>query len=262
MHSLPFSSLVRTGFFLFVFLGLVRQGLAQDASMGFYPDSLRSANLEAKFISLKLSIDPGDLAEIGNLKAHIRIQKDSVIWCSLNSLGGIEVVRCLLTPDSVKVIERISNVVLIGDYSILEKEFQIPVRFSDLQSILLNDFFEFSGIPNPRYSLPVNTGGLLEFSLYPPDSARKAFIQSFVMALKDRKARRVQIDSPSESRSLVVQYSAPASFGQVLFSESVQCSIVYPGFSDRFSFEVLKANVEETLDFPFKVPRRFKSDER
>src|SRR4026208_2558948 len=44
-----------------------------------------------------------------DFNAFIRIRKDSVIWVSINAALGIEAFRIMITPDSVKVLNKIDK---------------------------------------------------------------------------------------------------------------------------------------------------------
>ena len=52
-------------------------------------------------------------------KGSIRIQKDSVIWISLSPLL-IEAFRCMFTPDSVYIVNRLERSYYAGNYDILQ----------------------------------------------------------------------------------------------------------------------------------------------
>ncbi|MDR1725462.1 MAG: DUF4292 domain-containing protein [Bacteroidales bacterium] len=67
----------------------------------------------------------------------LRLQKDSVIWVSVSSLG-FEVARLLLREDSVFALNKLEKEVLIGDYKTFEKQFGLPLSFSIAQKALLD----------------------------------------------------------------------------------------------------------------------------
>ena len=69
---------------------------------------------------------------------QIRIKKDSLIWFSLTPGLGIEIVRGLLTTDSVFILNRFENSYMKGNYNDLEKIAGAKLTFNDLQCILTN----------------------------------------------------------------------------------------------------------------------------
>lgn len=78
-----------------------------------------------------------------SFKANIRIKNDSAIWISITPLFGIEVARVMITQDTVKVINRINKEYFIGDYTYINKRFNVELEFETIQSILLGNSIPF-----------------------------------------------------------------------------------------------------------------------
>lgn len=72
--------------------------------------------------------------------ANLRIRRDSVIWLSVSALLGIEVARIYITPDSVKLMSRMNATYWMGSLEQLQERFGVPLRFSDLESLLAGQF--------------------------------------------------------------------------------------------------------------------------
>ena len=60
-----------------------------------------------------------------DFNAFIRMRKDSVLWVSVNALLGIEAFRVLITPDSVKVINKLDKVVQLRSVSLSEGDYKV-----------------------------------------------------------------------------------------------------------------------------------------
>ena len=58
-------------------------------------------------VSFKFSLASKNLKSLPQIKGSMRIKKDSVIWISIAPVG-IEMARCLITPDSIKLHSKIS----------------------------------------------------------------------------------------------------------------------------------------------------------
>lgn len=71
-----------------------------------------------------------------SFKGDLRIQRDSAIWMSVKPALGLEVARVLITPDTIKLIDRINKKYLIEPFSYLERVYRAPLSFSTLQSLL------------------------------------------------------------------------------------------------------------------------------
>ena len=71
------------------------------------------------------------------ISAQLRMRKDSVIWISVSALLGLEAARIMLTPDTLKVINRLNSSYFVGEVSALSKQYNIPLTFDELQNALL-----------------------------------------------------------------------------------------------------------------------------
>lgn len=79
-----------------------------------------------------------------HIAGSIRIKKDAAIYISIAPILGIEVARALITPDSVKMVNRLESSYYMGDLRILSNMFNADIDFYMLQSLLLgNDFPHF-----------------------------------------------------------------------------------------------------------------------
>ncbi len=70
--------------------------------------------------------------------ANIRMRRDSVVWMNVKKLG-IEAARVQITPDSVYILNRLSREYGAWDLSYLEREFNLPLGFNDLQELILGN---------------------------------------------------------------------------------------------------------------------------
>ena len=81
----------------------------------------------------KIEVDGTDTP----VSVNLRIRKDSVIWLSVSALLGIEVARIQITPDSLKLINRINKTFWTGDFEDLESTYRIPAKHEKLEEILV-----------------------------------------------------------------------------------------------------------------------------
>lgn len=102
-------------------------------------NELNYSTIYAKKVDLSLK----DKKESHNLKAILRIQRDSFISVAVSAPLGIEVARLLLTPDSVKFINQRSKEYFISDYSYFINKFDVGLTFDCFQKMLTNQFFDF-----------------------------------------------------------------------------------------------------------------------
>jgi len=109
------------------------------------PDSLsramQIADVPIQWFGAKVSVNSDINNQTNAFSANLRIKKDSAIWISISPALGIEVARALITPDSLKFINRINGTFFKGDYRYLNELLQIEVNFKMIQAILLGNVY-------------------------------------------------------------------------------------------------------------------------
>ncbi len=121
-------------------------------------------SVSAEWFSAKAKIAYHDEYTGETFSANIRMRKDSAIWMNFKKFS-IEGARVLITPDSIFVINRITNEYLAKPFSYAQKEYSLPVGFQGLQAILLGNPVFFSketesGVDSTRYTLAQKTESL------------------------------------------------------------------------------------------------------
>lgn len=116
-------------------------GPVKKDSPEYLARKLESNQLSATWFEGKARIDYNDGNQVVRVNATIRMREDSAVWVAVRKLG-FEVVRALVTPDSVFVIDRFNNAFYAYDLQYLSKTYQLPASLPILQDILLgNPFF-------------------------------------------------------------------------------------------------------------------------
>lgn len=72
-----------------------------------------------------------------NFGAHIRSVLDSAAWISVTPALGIEVARAILTPDSLKLMDKLSDQFWVGDTAAAQRRFGLQPSLPLLQDALL-----------------------------------------------------------------------------------------------------------------------------
>jgi len=71
-----------------------------------------------------------------NFSGQFRLRKDSMIWCSITVMN-IEVARALVTPDSVKLLNRLNKTYFASNMDYLNAQLNTDIDFDMLQSLIL-----------------------------------------------------------------------------------------------------------------------------
>ncbi len=100
------------------------------------PTAIDQAPIET--LEARLRLQSETMSNINEMKALLRIQKDSIIWLNLNLNSGVLVAKAALYPDSFVIYNRIQQETIRGNYSNLYDIYGWQIDFPMLQAILLN----------------------------------------------------------------------------------------------------------------------------
>lgn len=112
---------------------------AKIAPEELIPDPMELAIKEVDFdyLKLKTKIDFKSPNLSQSFPANVNIRKDSVIWISVSV--GIEAARCLITQDSILMMDRINKKYYSLSIADLNKEFSFDFDFELLQSLIIGN---------------------------------------------------------------------------------------------------------------------------
>lgn len=115
----------------------VNKDLVEDKPADSLLKVIRQKELTFKTLTAKVDVDSRFDKDDASFTCNLRVVCDSAIWISISPALGIEVARILITTDSVKFINRISNKYFKGDFKFVNNMLQLDADFSMVQSILL-----------------------------------------------------------------------------------------------------------------------------
>jgi hypothetical protein len=74
-----------------------------------------------------------------DLTANINMKKDSALWINISGPLSIDLMRAYITPDSVKVLDKIKNTVSLWSIEFLQSKLHLPMTFTHLQNVLIGN---------------------------------------------------------------------------------------------------------------------------
>lgn len=207
------------------------------------------------------------------IKGTIRVIKDSIIWVSITPALNIEAVRCVITPDSIKYINRIEKTYYEGGYELIQKLTGVPMNYKALQSILLNEMI--------FYPFEQSIDSMQMFQTY-QISKRKNDLVAQSYTFKERRsigARRADSSSVFQSMNIQIDCFRVSEFEIIDDAKNLKVKTKYSFFSlidsiafPKFltfevkshkkrmefilSFEKVEFNIEQS--YPFNVNTKYK----
>ncbi len=103
-------------------------------------DHLQATRVNCNTFSAKMKVHyEGSDGKNYEFNAFLRLEKDKAIWVSINAVLGIEAFRLLITPDSVKVLNKLDKVYQLRSVGYLKEISHLPFDFHTVQDLLLGN---------------------------------------------------------------------------------------------------------------------------
>jgi len=78
-----------------------------------------------------------------SFKGTLKIKRDSIIWLSLTKLGGVEMIRLILTQDSIKFINKWDKEYYLGTIDKINRLENVTLSYFQIQDLLLGELIEY-----------------------------------------------------------------------------------------------------------------------
>lgn len=218
-------------------------------------DTFTVKEIDFTYLSAKAKIKYKDSDNDIAATAHFRIKKDSLIWVSIVPALGIEASRCLITKDSIFMLDRINNDFHAYSFAQLEQRINIHLTYHILQSMLLGS------LPFPKTSHDRLEKSLNKEYFILKQKIDAMEVENFVKA-NSMKLEKFEITEPKTNKDLQVVYSNFLPLNNFYFPFNYHVSVTYMTNKSlqHTSVSVEYAKVDLTgkeLNFPFNIPNKY-----
>jgi len=240
----------------------IREPLKEQGTEYLF-NSLKDNELNYNYFSAHFDATFNQNKKSTPISGQIRIQHDSLIWISVSPMMGIEMVRFLVTNDSIKYINRIDNTYFIGPFSYFNHLINSTLDFDMLQSFLTgNDFSRYENtsfkgsIDNAEYKLVTTNRRKLKKYIRNNEEVNIP-IQHIWLNPETFKITRILVREISPSnRTAEAKYSHENISGQLIPTD-----IIFDVETDQektsINIEYSKVVLSDILQFPFKIPEKY-----
>lgn len=125
--------------------------------------SMQKNKIDFSTFSGKMKVDYWDKDGKGpDLTVFVRMKKDSIIWLSINAtVFSYEAFRVLITPDSVKLLNKKDKVYQERSVTYLQEVAQLPLDFSTMQDLIIGNTVYLDSANIISYKKETNSISLL-----------------------------------------------------------------------------------------------------
>jgi hypothetical protein len=193
-----------------------------------------------------------DASKEREVKANIRMRKDSVIWMTF-SVIGVQGGKALINKDSITIVSTVDKEYYVFLYSELSQRFHFDIDFEVVQAAMLG---------NPIIPRSSEDEVLQESSMYlVKQEEADVNVVNYVNAAS-MKIEKVEMKEEESMNSLVINYSNFQPVGDKIFPYNGTINLFYKTLSGLLNttiiFEYNKAEVgDRELRFPFNIPKRY-----
>ena len=190
---------------------------------------------------------------------HMRMKRDSAIFISIAPLMGIEIARVLLTPDSVKIVNRIDNTFFVGDYRFMQNFLNTYVDFFMLQALFVgNDFSHFS---YETFTLSNDKNKLLLQSndRKPPGRGmrNRSFQQNLWLNNQNFNIEENLLYEPLTRRSLRARYLSHAKVDEQTVPQELLLIFTQPGMRASLDIRYSRTSLAHERPISFSIPNNY-----
>ena len=178
------------------------------------------------------------------LKGQLRMQNDSVIWVSVSLKLGIEMVRVMITEDSVKFINRTEKTYLAESIDDFKSQLPSEATISFLQDVLVGNDIQFNDNEKFKASIEDNS--------YKLESEKN----TFWVTPKTFKVKRQQPTANGQQPTVIINYDNFQEINGKLLPTKIILD-TNDEFDINIEIDYTEVKVGEKLEFPFNISKKY-----
>jgi hypothetical protein len=233
-------------------------------------DSLDKYALNYNYLTTRFSGNYKSNDEDQSLKGILKIKRDSIIWMSIIPALGIEAARIFMTPDSIKMLNRLNSTYLATNFDQIDSLFHLNLDFFTIQSILTNQVFEYpyaidednlktyhSRVDSFFYVLHSMRERRLNAKVRKNKVDRVLYQQITVDPLYYRIVASTVKDFELR-REIELNYANFKQFEDGIYPREISVSFHRPEQFVRIELETTKMMIDADSTFSFRIPEKYK----
>lgn len=206
-----------------------------------------------------------------SISGTIRIKKDSLIWCLLSPVLNIEAARIQISPDSIKILNKMESTYLAQDFDYIDEVINRGLDFDMLQSLLIgNDFSVYdnnsfkASIDKHEYKLSTQNRRRLRKLTKVADSLSDVipFEQIYLDPTNFKISSVIIKEVETNNRTFEATYKNYVEVNKQLVPQLVEFNVNDGINRIRITLKYSKIQIDPDQTYPFKIPESYKKVER
>jgi hypothetical protein len=207
---------------------------------------LAAPQFDFEWLSLKGKVSFETASSSNSSTVNIRCRKDSAIWLSFTMLG-IEGLRVMITPDSVKLINRLQQQYLDEPFSYINKLVPYAVEFSALQDLIAGNAIFFDA-DNAAVKNQPDGRALVTSSVQD--------VETEIELDKDRRISKMHFSNSGLKQEATAIFEDYERVEDQWFAFE-RTILVQAAENANLWLRIDKINLNEPLEFPFSISAKY-----
>jgi len=210
---------------------------------------LNTKQLKFNTLTLKAKATLDISGKSNDVTMNFRIKNQETIWVSITALGGMaEVARALITPDSIKIINRLESQYIKKPFSYIYTFTNKQVNFNTLQAVLTGN--AMNAFLTEKSDLKQESGVWVV-------SGNKENLDYKLLFNTLFKVAETNLNDSKNGQALKVTYGDYQKLNESLFPSKLQINTLSDAKKINIDLEFIKIDGNLPVEFPFTVPKRF-----
>jgi hypothetical protein len=192
----------------------------------------------------KLNIDGKE----DNVTMVIRIKRGEGIWIAVTAILGVEVGRALITPDSIKVMNKLESNYFKRPFSFIYQYTSTQINYKTLEAALIGNAIP-ELLSNEALLQPDNGDLILSGNLQ--ELAYKLIIGP------DLRVSHTSMTNQSAGQSLEIDNAKFIQAGTHVIPSEITMSSAVKDHNIKIDLKYIKTEFDQPVEFPFSIPARF-----
>jgi hypothetical protein len=200
-----------------------------------------------------------------SVSGNLRILNDSIIWISVTPALGIEAIRFMLTPDSIKFINRLNSTFVLRDFAFINQLLNKTLDYDMAQAFLLgNDFSLYdsnsfrASIENQQYKLNTENRRKIRRYVRRSEDDISIPIQCIWLDPENFKISKVLLkEAERDSRKFLATYSDFVDVDGMLIPSRLEFNVETDEKRIRININYSKMQVNKDQTYQFRIPESY-----
>ena len=179
---------------------------------------------------------------------NIRIKKDQEIWVSITAVLGLEVGRAVITPDSIKMLNRLESTYLKKPFSYVYQYTSSQVNYKMIESILIGN--AINELLNTNADMKPDNGDIVV------NSTIKDLVCSLIVG-PDLRVSKTTMTNPLAGQAIDVANAQFIQTGNQVIPSQITINSTEKEKSIKIDMRYTKTEFDQAVEFPFTIPSRF-----